>query len=221
MRILLKTTNNIQPVPFDYQSKMVGTIHKWIGKENRLHDDISLYSFSWLQGATFVNNSLDFANGATFFISTFDNSIAYNIIGTIREEPEMFCGLKVQEITICPNPQFIDKELFRCASPIFIKRKLPNGNIKHYSFDDPISGQLMKETLVTKMKIAGMEDDPTLDIRFDLSYPKKKTKLMRYHGIGNKANLCPVLISGKPTTKEFAWNVGLGNCTGIGFGAIY
>lgn len=70
------------------------------------------------------------------------------------------------------------------------------------------------------MREAGLEDD-TLDIRFDTSYNKKKLKLVRYHGIGNKASICPVIIKAKPETKLFAWNVGLGNSTGIGFGAIY
>jgi CRISPR-associated endoribonuclease Cas6 len=41
-----------------------------------------------------------------------------------------------------------------------------------------------------------------------------------YKGIANKANWCPVIIKGRPETKLFAWNVGLGNSTGIGFGAI-
>ena len=71
------------------------------------------------------------------------------------------------------------------------------------------------------MKEAGLEEDEKLDISFDLSYSKKKLKLVRYHGIGNKASLCPVVIKGKPETKQFIWNVGVGNCTGIGFGAIY
>ena len=44
MRIHLKTTANTQPVPFNYQQKLVGTIHKWIGP-NSIHDKISLYSF--------------------------------------------------------------------------------------------------------------------------------------------------------------------------------
>jgi CRISPR/Cas system endoribonuclease Cas6 (RAMP superfamily) len=30
-----------------------------------------------------------------------------------------------------------------------------------------------------------------------------------------------VIIEGKPETKLFAWDVGIGNSTGIGFGAIY
>ena len=37
MRIHLKTSQNTTPVPFDYQQKLVGTIHKWIGS-NSIHD---------------------------------------------------------------------------------------------------------------------------------------------------------------------------------------
>lgn len=49
MRIHISTTKNTSLVPFGYQQKLVGTIHKWIGN-NSIHDSISLYSFSWLKG---------------------------------------------------------------------------------------------------------------------------------------------------------------------------
>ena len=72
-----------------------------------------------------------------------------------------------------------------------------------------------------KMELAGLPYDESLDIRFELDYQNKKTKMLKYRGIYNRANLCPVIIEGKPETKAFAWNVGIGNSTGIGFGSIY
>lgn len=219
MRIHLKTTVNTSPVPFDYQQKLVGTIHKWIGS-NSIHDKISLYSFSWLNGGRMIDNALQFPNGASLFISFYDADIIKRIIKSILDDPEMFCGLAVTDITIDNEPQLSERELFMCASPIFIKRKLENGKIKQYNYNDDEANLYLKETLLSKMKEAGIEDD-SLDIRFDLSYKSKKTKLVHYHGIGSKANFCPVIIKAKPETKLFAWNVGIGNCTGIGFGAIY
>lgn len=219
MRIHLRTTANTSPVPFNYQQKLVGTIHKWIGN-NSIHDKISLYSFSWLNGGGKVGNALDFSNGASLFISFYDEKFIKQIIKTILDDPEMFCGLTVTDITIDEEPAVEDRELFYCASPIFIKRKLEDGSIKQYNFNDEEANSRLKETLLSKMKEVGMEDD-TFDIQFDVSFSKKKTKLVHYHGIGNKANFCPVIIKGKPKTKLFAWNVGIGNCTGIGFGAIY
>lgn len=220
MRIHIKTTANTSPVPFDYQQKLVGTIHKWIGN-NSIHDKISLYSFSWLNGGRKVGDALQFCNGASMFISFFDEDIIKKIIKTILDAPKMFCGMRVVDINIVKNPDFTDCEYFLCATPIFIKRRLNDGTIKQYCFNDEEANALMRNTLLSKMQEAGIPTDDTLDVKFDNSYTKKKTKLVRYHNIGNKANLCPIFIKGKPETKLFAWNVGIGNCTGIGFGAIY
>ena len=50
MRLHLKLTPNTEPIPFNYQHQLTGTLHKWLG-QNDLHDKISLYSFSWLRGS--------------------------------------------------------------------------------------------------------------------------------------------------------------------------
>lgn len=220
MRITLNISSNTEPVPFDYQQKLVGTIHKWIG-ENDIHDKLSLYSFSWLKGGTKAGNALTFPKGTSFFISFHDSDIMRRIILSIRNFPEMFCGMYVTDIIIENEPDLSARTEFYCGSPVFIKRKLETGEIKQYVYDDEQTGMLMKETLVSKMRSAGLEEDPTLDIRFDTSFAGKKTKLIRYHGISNRASMCPIIINGRPETKLFAWNVGIGNCTGIGFGSIY
>ena len=69
------------------------------------------------------------------------------------------------------------------------------------------------------MKQANIQDE-TLEVNFDKNYEKAKTCLINYKGIKTRASICPVIIKGKPETKAFAWNVGMGNSTGIGFGAI-
>ena len=219
MRIHLRTTANTSPVPFNYQQKLVGTIYKWIGN-NSIHDKISLYSFSWLNGGRKVGNALDFSNGASLFISFYDEKFIKQIIKTILDAPEMFCGLTVTDIMIDEEPDLENRERFDCASPIFIKRKIEDGTIKQYNFNDQEANSLLKETLLSKMKEVGLNDE-TLEIKFDTSFDKKKLKFVWYHDIGNKASFCPVIIKAKPETKLFAWNVGIGNCTGIGFGAIY
>ena len=167
-----------------------------------------------------MGDALQFRDGASMFISFYDEQIIRQIIRTILDAPEMFCGMRVVDVTIDNTPQFENRELFYCASPIFIKRRMEDGMIRQYNYNDIQANDCLKETLLSKMKEAGIEDE-TFDIRFDASFCKKKLKLVRYHGIGNKASICPVIIKGKAETKQFAWNVGIGNCTGIGFGAIY
>ncbi len=141
------------------------------------------------------------------------------MIDGIQKDPTMFCGLSVSEIILQQEaPNFSNKDVFFVASPIFIKRK-NDKQIEHIIYNDARANSYLKETLLTKMQIAGIEDH-SFDIQFDNSYSKASTKLIDYNGIKNRANWCSVIIKGKPETKLFAWNVGIGNSTGIGFGAI-
>lgn len=222
MRIYLQTTPNNTIVPFNYQQKMVGVIHKWLG-DNEMHDKISLYSFSWLQGGKMIKDKgFNFQNGATFFISFYEEEYLKILINTILADPTMFCGLVVRDITIANQPQFEEgAQFFKLASPIFIKRTLDNNrNYKFYLYDDVECSMLMTETLKHKMQEAGLPEDETLKVEFDLSYPGKQKKMVTIHGINSKASMCPVIIYGKPESKRFAWIVGIGNSTGSSFGSL-
>lgn len=217
MRIHLKVKSDGQPVPFNHQQKLTGTIHKWLG-ENREHGSVSLHSFSWLTGGKNKEGMLYFESGSNFFISAHEPHIIKRIIEGIKLEPQMFDGLKVEEIIIQENPDFTNITHFQTASPILIKRR-EGEKINHILYDDPNAGEYLKETLLTKMEKVGM-DDPTMKISFDSSFPHPMRKNVRYNNLHNICSWCPVIIEGKPETKLFAWNVGLGNSTGIGLGAI-
>ena len=217
MRIHLQLSSTNQTIPYNYQEKLTGVFHKWLG-ENRLHGNISLYSFSQLGGAKVVEKGLTFPNGAKWFISSYDDNIMLEMLNGLFNDPEMFYGLKVVRVENQPTPNLKEKEVFRLASPVLVKRN-ENGNIKHYTFAEEISDQLMTETMHSKMDLIGMKDD-TLEIKFDRSYKNTKTKVITYNGVGNRVNVCPIIIKGKLETKAFAWNVGIGNSTGIGFGAV-
>ena len=132
----------------------------------------------------------------------------------------MFHGMVVKDIIIGDNPDLSDKDNFMLGSPVFVRRGIEGKDI-HYSYEDVNVGRLMEETLRNKMRKAGIPDDATLQIEFDLQYVGKKIKMVNYRNIRNKTNWCPLIIKGKPETKLFAWNVGIGNSTGIGFGSIF
>ncbi len=220
MRLHLHTTANSTPIPFNYQQKMTGVLHKWLGSNNDEHGKLSLYSFSWLQGTKICGQGLNCPNGASFFLSFHDNQRLKDVLDSIRTLPEMFCGIYVNDVVIEDNPDFSTIERFNLGSPILIKRQNEN-TITEFFYDSPEAGKLLEDTLKSKMRMAGIPDDETLQIEFDLSYERKKKKLVWYEGISSKVSICPVIIKGSPVTKQFAWNVGLGNCTGIGFGSIY
>jgi len=217
MRVLLIIQSSHEIIPFDHQQLLTGTIHKWLGC-NEEHGKVSLYSFSRLEDGKATKTGLRFEKGTSFFFSSYNPDLIKKVISGIQTDPSMFHGLIVSEIIIKEDPDLSGRDLFYVASPIFIKRKVEE-RIDHIGFNDPRANTCMKETLQTKMTEAGITDD-TFNIRFETAYPKAGTKMITYNGVQNKANWCPVIIEGKPETKLFAWNVGLGNSTGIGFGAI-
>ncbi|NJK94451.1 MAG: CRISPR-associated endoribonuclease Cas6 [Chloroflexia bacterium] len=217
MRIHLKLTAKDLIIPFDHQHLVVGTIHKWLGW-NDLHGDLSLYSFSRLEGGKSTTKGLKFDRFASFFFSAYDASLIKQLISGIRIDPILFDGLSVEEIIIEEDPDLSEREQFYVASPIFIKRRSEN-KVEHILFSDERSAQYLKETLQTKMQKVGIMDE-SLEVKFDLSYSHADTKMVTYKGVKNKTNWCSVIVKAMPETKLFAWNVGLGNSTGIGFGAI-
>ena len=219
MRLKLTISSSNGIVSYDYHSKLVGVLHKWLGN-NELHGKLSLYSFSWLKGGKANSKGLTFPHGASMFFSFYDEQYLKQVLKAILQDPLMFHGMQVTDVVIEEEPDFSNRELFLCGSPVFIHRHEEEKDI-HYTYESELAGNLLKETLLRKMEMAGLPPDETLHIRFDTTYPQKKIKLIDYRGIKNRVNMCPVIIQGKPETKAFAWCVGLGNSTGIGFGAIY
>jgi CRISPR-associated endoribonuclease Cas6 len=217
MRIHLKINTFNTIIPFDHQPMLVGVIHKWLGW-NEEHGKLSLYSFSRLEGGKAVQEGLKLEKETSLFFSSHNVDLIKRMVTGIRTDPSMFYNLSVNEIILQEDPDLSDRELFWVASPIFIKRKVGE-KIDHILFNDQRSSDCLKETLMTKMNKAGFSDD-TLDIHFDTNYSNARTQKINYKGVENRASWCPIIIKGKPETKLFAWNVGAGNSTGIGFGAI-
>ncbi len=218
MRLHFNLTSNTETVPFDYQHFLIGTFHKWMGW-NKIHDEISLYSLSWLQGGKMVNDGFSFPNGAKWFISFWDEEVGKQLIMSAMKEPDVCCGMKVKEIQIQENPNFSGREKFITASPILIRKYDENRNAKHLTTKDEEADYLLTETLKKKLKTANQNYD--VKVSFDKNYFNPKTKLVKINGIENRANFCPVIIEGDPEAVKFAWNVGIGHSTGCGFGALY
>jgi CRISPR-associated endoribonuclease Cas6 len=218
MRLYFKTSKNTEVIPWNYQHLLVGTIHKWMGKGNSEHDSgPSLYSISWLSGATASKEGLHFKEGAYFFFSAHSGDLCDKIITGVKDSSNMFCGMRVDEIAIANRPNFRDREKFYSSSPILVRRKIED-KIEHLHWDKDASDLRLNEIMQTKMKIAKLTGQ--INIRFDRSFQGAKTKLVNYKGIMNKANICPVIIKGDPEIIRFAYNVGIGESTGAAFGSI-
>jgi len=219
MRLYLKLSRNNQPIPFDYQVKLVGALHKWLGQNNTHHDGLSLYSLSWLLGTSKKQgNDLTFPNGAHLFISSPDDTFIKQILKGVIDEPSVCFGMSVKDALIQETPVFNNSQRFTAASPVFVKRTI--GDRQTFFFHHQIeSDALLTETLQSKLKKMGLPSQG-VKVRFDREYLNPKIKVATYKGIQNKANICPVIVEGTPEQIGFAWDVGAGNSTGIGFGAL-
>lgn len=221
MRLHLSLTPNTKPVPFNYQHKLTGALHKWLG-ENELHDKISLYSFSWLRGkAERVDGGLSFPNGAMWFISFWESKYGAELIQGIVDKTNVMYGMKVDEVKVTKTPSFKNEQRFKVASPVLIRKNLDAKSRKHLTFKDEEADQYLSKTLNKKLQEAGLDKqfDP-IEVFFDKNYPNPKTKLVNLKNTNLRANFCPVIVKGDPKAIEFAWTVGIGELTGSGFGAL-
>lgn len=218
MRVHLNISPTSVKISHNYQPLLTSAIHKWLGS-NHYHDDVSLYSFSWLQKVKAERGGLSFPNGSSFFISSYNNEFLGKLIEGIKADPQIGNSLNVNEVMIQCEPEFSSCERFFTASPILIKRKDNNHGERHFTFSDSESDKLITQTLKTRLQKAGF-DDTGVNARFDRNYHSPKTKLIRYKSLGYKVSICPVIVTGNNDQIAFAWNVGLGNSTGIGFGAL-
>lgn len=217
MRLHLKIQTNNEIIPFDHQHYLTGAVHKWLGKNNE-HGDVSLFSFSWLQGGKKTTTGLHFGKQTALFFSSYDIVLIKKLIRGIQSDNRIYNGFTVEEMVIQEDPDFSNQTYFQLASPILIKRKIEQ-NIQHITYKNASANLYLKETLATRMEKAGIAGED-FEISFNPSNGNASTKLVKYKSIENRANWCPITIYGSNTIKQFAWNVGIGNSTGIGFGAI-
>jgi len=218
MRLYIKLSRNKETIPFNYQHLLTGVIHKWIGENNKEHGNRSLYSFSWLQNTSTVKSGINLNSNSYFFISTYESGLLKTITKGILADPDAFCGSRVIDVQIKETPGFSGEEHFILNSPILI-RKRDGEKVKHVTYRDEDFNQLLTENLKSKMKMVSM-DTEGISVELDKSYAFPQTKLVDYKGIKNKTSLVPVIIKGRPEQIAFAWEVGLGSSTGIGFGSL-
>lgn len=218
MRLYLTLSKNSIIIPFNYQHLLTGCLHKWIGRGNNEHGQRSLYSFSWLQNTSATNKGINLNRNSYFFISAFDGDLIKQIMRGVMNDPEALCGARIVDIHIKEIPVFSNEEKFFLNSPILIRQR-EGEKTKHITYLDANFEELLTNNLKMKLQKANLPDS-NLSLELDKSYAYPQTKLVNYKGIKNKTTLAPIVIKGSPEQIAFAWQVGLGNSTGIGFGAI-
>jgi hypothetical protein len=99
---------NTERVPFDYVHTLTRRLHQFF-PDNDFHDDMSLYSFSWLHTHRHnkTDNGLTFPDGAEWFVSFY--------------ETKNFCRLSISHFIVPVG--FSLQELKFTYSVFFLKRR--------------------------------------------------------------------------------------------------
>ena len=221
MRLQLQLTPNTQPVPFTYLYNLTGSLHKWIGHNNSLHDGMSLYSFGRLVGGEKIGKNLYFPHGATWSVSFQDSDHAWALAKGILKDHSLAFGMRVTEANEMPAPSFAGRVRLATDGEIVVRMKRPDGSRQYLLWSDEAADAKMTQLMRKKLRVAGYDEShQNISIRFDRDYHKARTRLMDVKGIKHRGSVCPVIIEGTPEAIEFAWLVGVGELTGSGFGAL-
>jgi CRISPR-associated endoribonuclease Cas6 len=218
MRICFQLSANTERVPYDYVHTLTRRLHQFF-PDNDFHDDMSLYSFSWLHTHRHnkTDNGLTFPDGAEWFVSFYDETHLRTMLAALIRQPELSYGMRVQDVSIQETPVFPEQMRFFVASPVLAKQ-FDGTSVRHRTYSDPEADAILTQTLRTKLRKAHVNDEAT--VRFDRTFHGAKTKLVDIGGIKNRASFCPVIVEGSPEAVAFAWDVGVGHSTGCGFGAL-
>ena len=227
MRLHFRLTPNDLPVPWDYFPNLAGWLHGRLQDDADLHDGTSLYSLSGLRHGRIRRGKLDFEGGSSFSLSSVRDDILVELMNKLirppakgfeRDPRRVAWGMHVESVDMEREPDFGDGATFFARSPVLVRRNREDGSKEHVLYDNPSADELLTRTLHTKQEAAGKP--PAGSMRFARDYAKAKTKLVTYKGVKSRASACPVIVEGGPEVCAFAWNVGAGHSTGVGFGAL-
>ena len=233
MRLHFQLSPNRRPVPFEYASQLTTLFHSWLGHNNAQHNALSLYSLGWIQNPRHRKrpDGFDFPFGAHWFLSAPDTpdgqALLERVIETTSRRSEFLFGMDIVETSAQSTPDFGPVAGFRVGSPVFIHGDQEEEPDAHILWDHPRADELLTRTLRRKLAAAGLAHlSEGASVRFDRSYPNPKSKLITVKEGGAKpfrkrASFCPIVVEGQsPEAVKFAWCVGVGGLTGMGFGSL-
>lgn len=217
MRAYLKIQAKNCMIPIDHRDQLIQIIHRWLGWEKtpQMHPP---FSFSRFEGGRNSLQGISFMDDTTFFFSSPDASLVKKLAAGVNSSPTLFNGLKVIEVKTVEDPDLSKRELFYAASPLLLTYKV-SATIEYIVFNAPNAEAFLKQHTLNKLNEAGISDT-TFDIGFDPNYTNAGTKKIIYNGNTMRTSWCQIILKGLPETKQFIWNIGLGDGNEIGFGAI-
>lgn len=219
MRIKLLFESNSKPISKPLNEEVNGFLNKVLGENNKYHGVFSRYSVSSMQGGHMDKKGiLNFPNGGYLFISSDDYEFSSTVMkGLYTANEDLYVmDMKYIKMEICDfivNERF---DLVRAISPIIISY-----NGRSIKFNEKEFIDILTEKSIRKLIHCGYDEKLARSIKIKLFHPENaKTKMVEIGKIKNIANRIMLYIEGDKSMRKALYELGLGKCTGFGFGAV-
>lgn len=230
MRFLLKFKPNRSPIKSIYNSDINSFIQKVLGTNNKWHGRFSPYSVSAMHGGKLQSDgTIQYPNGGYLIISsdneTFTSNFMFGLMRanrtyTVATMP--FDSFKVYNANIMS-----DYSIFHLENVLLPKNKL--GEKKDfYTFNDEGINylDLLLEHSIKKLINNGISEEDAKSLKFESFHPEgwKKTfpkyKVLNGIELSHPTSTISLIVRGSVEARRALSNLGFGNSTGYGFGAV-
>ena len=214
IKIYFNSSDSVFKHPFN--KKVNGFINKVLGANNNYHGKTSRYSVSPLLGAVKVDGGFSFPNGAHLYISSDDSEFITRIMIGLMEGN----GTKIEDMyyvrtVICDFNVGSVYDLVRTA-PLLLNY---NGRVITVK-DNDFTEILVRKTR-KKLIHYGLSERIANTLNFKLFHEEKaKTVAIPIGNVINIGSKVMLVAEGSKKARRMAYELGLGKCTGFGFGSV-
>lgn len=219
MRIKLNFKPNKEPINNPLNEAVNGFINMVLGKDNKYHGKFSPYSVSSMQGGKMDKNGvLNFPNGGYIYVSSIDDMFMQDfLLGLPDFGSEAYLldmkydGYEILDFVV--NRKY---DIVRTISPIITKE-----HDRLITFHDSDFTDYITQKSVKKLINNGIDEKIANSLKIKLFHPENaKTKLVAVKNQQNIANQVMFIIEGNKKARLSLYELGIGKCTGFGFGAV-
>lgn len=217
MRITLNFSPTMVPFEEPTQNYVNGMIHSILGKNNPYHNAFSNYSVSFLRGGKLTPKGLIYPDGGKVYISSpddaFIDTILINIIHSknVKLRDMRLNSYDVSDIKI--NKKY---DIIETLSPILLKK-----GEDRITFNDDTFITLLQQQCVAKLSKNGLTQNDLKGFTIKpFHFENAKIKLPKIKNVVNPSSHVMLVIEGTTKARKMIYEMGLGNSTGCGFGAV-
>ena len=216
MRLKIKFEKGNRPFPSSTQDAILGYINSILGENNSYHGKFSDYNVSDLQGEKTIDDEhrIIYPNGSHIYISSPNMEFLTKFL--MDGHKYQLNDMNVKSIEVEPIHVNSNYDIIRTYSPILIKK-----DDKQITFEDDDFIQILTDKSRKKLIHNGISLSDANTLTLELFHPENaKVQKRRVHNLVNVGSHVMLLVKGKPNVRKKLYQLGLGYCTGCGFGFV-